>query len=318
MKVESKPISFRLDAAQPFDDRCLSWQYDAKTVSIWTVHGRLKGISFACSPEQLTTLREHRQGECDLVQRDGVFYLAATCEVPEPPRNENPQNWIGVDLGIANIATTSTGFQAAGRGLSRHRKRMRELRAKLQRKGTKSAKRTLKRLNRAESRRARDVNHVISKRIVAEAERTRAGISLEDLSGIRRRARLSSPGRAALHSWALPSSASSSPTRPGAPASRSSTSIRPTRVRPARVAPTWRDATGSASPGSYAGRVGSPCTPTGTLPATSPAGQRLRGTRGGRHPPLPPERWLDAGANLAASEALPASSVSHGRDLDTA
>jgi IS605 OrfB family transposase len=203
MKVESKPISFRLDAAQPFDDRCLSWQYDAKTVSIWTVHGRLKGISFACSPEQLTTLREHRQGECDLVQRDGVFYLAATCEVPEPPRNENPQNWIGVDLGIANIATTSTGFQAAGRGLSRHRKRMRELRAKLQRKGTKSAKRTLKRLNRAESRRARDVNHVISKRIVAEAERTRAGIGLEDLSGIRRRARLSSPGRAALHSWAF-------------------------------------------------------------------------------------------------------------------
>ncbi|WP_338104149.1 hypothetical protein [Streptomyces barkulensis] len=34
--AESRPIRFRRDAAQPFDDRCLSWQTDARTVSIWT------------------------------------------------------------------------------------------------------------------------------------------------------------------------------------------------------------------------------------------------------------------------------------------
>jgi len=31
--AESRPIRFRLDAAQPFDDRCLSWQLGARTVA---------------------------------------------------------------------------------------------------------------------------------------------------------------------------------------------------------------------------------------------------------------------------------------------
>ncbi|MFD5323235.1 hypothetical protein [Streptomyces sp. NPDC127092] len=44
------PVVFRPEAAQPFDDRCLSWQYDARTVSIWTVGGRMKGVRFACAP----------------------------------------------------------------------------------------------------------------------------------------------------------------------------------------------------------------------------------------------------------------------------
>jgi IS605 OrfB family transposase len=201
-KAESKPIVFREDAAQSYDDRCLSWQLDAQTVSIWTTAGRLKGVRFVCSPDALKTLREHRKGESDLVTRGGEFFLIATCDIPEPEIFE-PTGWIGVDLGIANIATASTGYRAAGRGMNRHRKRLQDLRAKLQKKRTKSAKRVLKRISRKESRRAKDANHVISKRIVTEAERTCAGIGLEDLSGIRQRVRLRKPQRVALHSWAF-------------------------------------------------------------------------------------------------------------------
>lgn len=105
-KAESKPISFRPQAAHPFDDRCLSWQYDARTVSIWTTAGRLRNVRFDCSADALKTLREHRKGESDLIERDGVFYLIAVCEIPETPINENPFGFIGVDLGIVNIATT--------------------------------------------------------------------------------------------------------------------------------------------------------------------------------------------------------------------
>jgi putative transposase len=50
VKAESKPITFRPDAAQPYDDRCLSWQLDRRTVSIWTTAGRLRDVRFACSP----------------------------------------------------------------------------------------------------------------------------------------------------------------------------------------------------------------------------------------------------------------------------
>jgi hypothetical protein len=49
-RAESKPIAFRADAAQAFDDRCLSWQLDRRTVSIWTTAGRMTGIRFRCSP----------------------------------------------------------------------------------------------------------------------------------------------------------------------------------------------------------------------------------------------------------------------------
>ncbi|WP_406280087.1 transposase [Streptomyces sp. NBC_00191] len=201
-KAESKPIAFRPDAAQPYDDRCLSWQYGAQTVSIWTTAGRLRGVRFACSPDALKTLREHRKGESDLIERDGVFYLVAVCEVPEAEQYE-PDGFIGVDLGIANIATTSTGCKAAGRGLNRHRKRQLDLRRKLQAKGTKSAKRRLKNRRRKEQRHAANVNHTISKLIVTEAERTSSGIALEDLGGIRQRVRLRKPRRVALHSWAF-------------------------------------------------------------------------------------------------------------------
>ncbi|MFD8309037.1 hypothetical protein ACFV29_42990 [Streptomyces sp. NPDC059690] len=42
-------------AAQPYDDRCLSWQYDQRTVSIWTVDGRVitaAGAVCAKTPDQ--------------------------------------------------------------------------------------------------------------------------------------------------------------------------------------------------------------------------------------------------------------------------
>ncbi|MEY9835004.1 RNA-guided endonuclease InsQ/TnpB family protein [Streptacidiphilus sp. EB103A] len=201
VRAESKPITFRPQAAQPYDERCLSWQYDAGTVSIWTTAGRLKSVRFTGSRGALKRLREHRRGESDLVERDGAFYLIATCEVPENPVNENPVGFVGVDLGIVNIATTSTGYRAGGRGLNRHRKRQADLRRKLQAKGTKSAKRLLKKRSRTEARHTADVNHVIAKTIVTTAERTGHGIALEDLTGIRDRVRLRKGQRTQLHSW---------------------------------------------------------------------------------------------------------------------
>ncbi|MGW4179072.1 RNA-guided endonuclease InsQ/TnpB family protein [Streptomyces rubiginosohelvolus] len=201
-KAESKPIVFRPDAAQPYDDRCLSWQYDQQTVSIWTTAGRLRGVRFACSPDALRMLREHRKGESDLIERDGAFYLIAVCDIPEPEVYE-PAGFVGVDLGIVNIATASTGYRAAGRGLNRHRKRQLDLRKKLQAKGTKSAKRLLKKRSRKEARHTANVNHIISKTIVATAERTGSGIALEDLTGIRSRVRLRKDQRTSLHSWSF-------------------------------------------------------------------------------------------------------------------
>ena len=202
-KAKSKPVTFRDGAAQPFDDRCLSWQMKPATVSIWTTSGRMKNIAFTGQPERLTLLAQYRKGESDLLFQNGTWYLVATCEVPEAELNTSPAGFIGVDLGVVNIATTSSGRRHSGRLLNRKREQDQLLRTKLQKKGTKSATRRAKRHAGKEARRTRDINHKIAKHIVTEAERTGRGIALEDLGGIRERARLRKPQRVTLNSWSF-------------------------------------------------------------------------------------------------------------------
>jgi len=204
--IEATPVVFRPDAGQPFDARCLSWQLfgtdrDA-TVSIWTVAGRLKTLRLMGSPEHLALLRTWTIGETDLIHRDGMWFLHATIDAADTPTPE-PDGFLGVDLGIVNIATTSDGHRTAGSRLNRYRKRQLRLRKRLQAKKTSSARRLLKKRRRKETRFATDINHVISKTIVAEAQRTGRGIAVEELTGIRARVRLRKPQRATVHSWSF-------------------------------------------------------------------------------------------------------------------
>ena len=202
-RATEKPIAFRPEGAQPYDDRMLSWQIGERRVSIWTVAGRVKDVAFTAYPEQLAQLALYRKGESDLLCRDGMWFLLATCEVPEVAPNTDPVDFLGIDLGIVNIATTSDGEIMAGREINRIRARERGLRRKLQKKNTPSAKRRLKKRRRKEARRAKDINHKIAKHVVAEAERTGRGIALEDLTGIRERVRLRKPQRATHSCWSF-------------------------------------------------------------------------------------------------------------------
>ncbi|MET9378367.1 RNA-guided endonuclease InsQ/TnpB family protein [Streptomyces sp. NPDC003035] len=202
-RAAGKPLAFRPTSGQPYDDRMLSWQIDQRRLSIWTTEGRKKNVAFTASPEQLATLALYRRGESDLLFRDGMWFLMATCEVPEAEPSTDPVDFLGVDLGIVNIATTSDGEVMAGRQLNRLRVRERGLRTKLQKKNSPSAKRRMQKRRGKEARRTKDINHKIAKRVVAEAERTGRGIALEDLTGIRERVRLRKPQRATLHSWAF-------------------------------------------------------------------------------------------------------------------
>ncbi|MFB6679122.1 hypothetical protein ACFCWG_43365 [Streptomyces sp. NPDC056390] len=103
----------------------LSWQYTERTVSIWTLSGRMKEVAFTAAPEHLARLALYRKGESDLLYRDGMWFLTATCEVPEAVLNTDVTQF----LGIVNIATTSDGQIKAGRRLNRGRLRERTLRA---------------------------------------------------------------------------------------------------------------------------------------------------------------------------------------------
>ena len=192
--------TFQPHGAFPFDERILKYYPNTQEVSIWSVASRLH-IPYQAGPRQQELLRFQR-GESDLAFIRGEFYLFATCEVDDPTEADVTE-YLGVDLGIANIATTDDGERYSGKPVNRVRYRNRRLRQKLQKKGTKSAKRLLKKLSGREKQFAQDVNHCISKAIVQKAERTGRGIALEGLMGIRERVRLRKPQRTQLHSWAF-------------------------------------------------------------------------------------------------------------------
>jgi len=192
--------TFKTTGSIAYDDRILSWRLQNQTVSIWTMNGRLR-IPFVCGERQWELLKT-RQGESDLGIFKGLVFLSATCEVEEPKPVE-VEGALGVDLGITNIAVDSDGKIYLASQINNVRHRQRRLRAKLQAKGTRSAKRKLKRLSGKERRFAKDTNHCISKKLVAKAKDTNRAIALEDLQGIRERVTVRRSQRATLHSWAF-------------------------------------------------------------------------------------------------------------------
>ena len=116
------------------------------------------------------------------------------------------EGWLGVDMGIVNIAVDSEGNVYSGAHVKSMRHRHRKLRARLQSKGTRAAKRLLRKRRAKESRFARHTNHTISKRIVATAKALGKDIGIEELGGIRDRAPVRHSQRAtlqSLHTWSF-------------------------------------------------------------------------------------------------------------------
>ena len=166
--------------------------------------GGRETVPFACGERQRKLLAEAvKIGECDLRPLpDGRLMLDITVEVKAPEAYQ-PAGWLGVDLGVVNIATDSDGNRAAGSHLNSLRRRHRRLRARLQKKGSRSARKRLRNRSGRERRLAADVNHTIAKNLVRRAQRTGRGIALEDLTGIRSRIRARRSQRGVLHSWAF-------------------------------------------------------------------------------------------------------------------
>ena len=200
-KLDRKALRrFRPASGIAYDDRILRWDLAGSRVSIWTVDGRM-WIPFVCGPRQRALLAT-RLGETDLVHTGKHFLLLATCEVQDPEPGDF-HDALGVDLGVTNIAVDSDGRIHSSGHLNGLRHRHRRLRQQLQRKGTKAAKRLLKKRSRKERRFATHTNHCISKALVATAKDTGRAIALEDLTGIRDRLTVRCGQRATLHSWAF-------------------------------------------------------------------------------------------------------------------
>lgn len=135
--------AFRPEGALIYDPRVMSFK-GRNTVSLVTLHGRV------LVPLRIGKYQEARlgsiKGQADLIYRKGIFYLAVTLEVAAPAPGETTAT-LGVDLGIIHLATDSEGESFSGEAIEQTRQRYQALRQRLQKRGTTSAKRHLKKLS---------------------------------------------------------------------------------------------------------------------------------------------------------------------------
>ena len=157
---------FRPHAAVPYDEGIMSWK-GVEHVSLLTLDGRAL-IPVILAPYQAARV-DRRQGQADLVYRDGTFYLYVTVDAPEPPVQEVP-DYLGPDLGIVDLAVDSDGTRYSGEMIDRKRRTFAHRRRNLQRKGTRAARRRLRTLRGRQRRYQSDVDHVISKAVVSRAQ----------------------------------------------------------------------------------------------------------------------------------------------------
>lgn len=193
-----KPVFRELGAIQ-YDQRNMSWKGLDK-VSLITLKDRIKLRTRI--GEYQKSRADRIRGQADLIYRNGIFYLIAVVDAPEQSEYD-PVGTLGVDLGIENIATDSDGWVFNGEKVEQTRKRYNNLHSNLQRKGTRSAKRHLKKMSGKERRFKRDTNHRISKIIVSKTKGTLRAIALEDLSGIRSRATVRHTQRDRYSKWSF-------------------------------------------------------------------------------------------------------------------
>ena len=199
-KTDKKILhKFGKHSAIVYDKRLLSFK-GLDLVSILTIDGRYKIPLVVGSYAKLEQRRV--RGQANLIYQNGKFYLCLCVDVPEQPECKVDE-YLGIDLGIVNIATTSDGDNFTGNHVNGLRKRHAKLRSKLQTKGTQSTKRLLRKRKNKEQRFANDVNHCISKNIVQRAKDTARGIALETLKGIRERITVRKTQMRQQHSWSF-------------------------------------------------------------------------------------------------------------------
>jgi IS605 OrfB family transposase len=188
----TKPVSFRRPQADLVRGRDYSFVNGAsgeKLLSLNTLGGRIK-VTFDipdCFEEYFDGSWSFGTGKIVSLLGEWYFHIPVTKTTDEELTPDNVKHVVGLDRGLRFIVTGydeggNTTF-ISGKDVIAKRDRFQKVRDELQAKGTKSAKRALKRISGRENRWISDVNHQISKTLV---DRYGSGtlFAVEDLAGV--------------------------------------------------------------------------------------------------------------------------------------
>ena len=196
-------ISFRPTIAIPFDKRIYSFKNEK--LSLYTFNGRIS-VPLVFGELQNNLHKQGKEKEALLVykhKKGWYFNLVLDLpDVPLPVVAKTRTNVLGVDLGENVLAATSSGKTFSGKKLRHTSDTRLAQRRRLQRNGSRSAKKRLRKVSGKEARFIKHVNHQISKAIIKEALSLGClFIALEDLKNIRKRIRGGKRIRTRLHRW---------------------------------------------------------------------------------------------------------------------
>ena len=207
-----KPVHFRRPQVDLVRGRDYSFVEDMSFLSINTLKKRVK-VPFLV-PEVFKQYfdKDWKFGTAKLVSSGGKWYIhiPVTKDIENEFDAQNPENIVGVDRGLRFLAAIydQNGKTAFFRGdkILEKRDSFADTRAELQSRGTKSAKRVLKRISKRENRWMTDVNHRLSKTLVKMFPQ-KTLIVLEDLTGVsfskENLSKRNAKGRKSLRSWAF-------------------------------------------------------------------------------------------------------------------
>jgi IS605 OrfB family transposase len=166
-----------------YDNRIFSYKEADESVSLTTTRGRIS-IPMLLGEHQRKALKGQNPTSATVINKAGVWYIHIVVEFKG--ESIGGDGIMGIDLGVSNIVTTSTGMKIDGKPRQAFKKKRANVRASLQSKGKKSVKKVLKKLSGYETRRIKYENHVLSKQLVEEAKRHNCGmIRMEQLKDIR-------------------------------------------------------------------------------------------------------------------------------------
>ena len=140
-KKKRKPKRFR-ETSVCYDQRTFS--YRGETVSLSTVKGRFRAIPLCLGKYQREKLEALKTETATLICKKGKWYLHI--QVKRKLKQRKGEGFLGVDCGIRNIVALSSGEENKVEGATRQKSKegFRKTRASLQSKGTRGAKKVLK------------------------------------------------------------------------------------------------------------------------------------------------------------------------------
>jgi IS605 OrfB family transposase len=180
-----------------YDKNSYSLFLDKKQVSLLTISGRKRyDLEIPQFYQEQFKTWKHCSADLCIIKNKVYLHIIFEKEITDI---SSTGKLYGIDRGINNLAVVSNNKFFGGGIIKKQVRKYQKLRNNLQAKGTKSAKRHLKRLTSKERQFRADINHQISKKIIQSIPEG-STIVLEELTGIRNK-RLRKKQRTLLNNW---------------------------------------------------------------------------------------------------------------------